>query len=300
MADNQRLVERQQRRRAIVLHRAIAASHQRAQRAHTASLAVSALAASLGVVARIVPEAAPTVAVVGAVWVVVYAVGVAPWAARHQRTSATLQEMLAEELFDLPWNQVAVGDRLTEDEVSELSRQYRGDEKRFRTYYLLADVPPPYDVSFCLEQDLKWGSRVRRRYARLLLALAVLWSLAGITVGIAAQLSITELMSNWFVPSLGLLLVCLDNYRSQITNTRERTRVHALVTEHAKEPLVPGPEWTDFARQVQDLLFQMRRQQPRTPMWFFLRYHDQDEADFRYRKEQLEERLTTASPAPPG
>jgi hypothetical protein len=294
MAETPRLVARQNERRAIVLHRAIAVVHLRAQRAHVASLAASIIVAALGVVARILPGWAPTVAVIGATWALVFAIVVMPWAARHQRTGATLQEMLECELFDLPYNKIAVGDPVTEHEVSELGRHFRGDEDNFRTYYLVADVPAPYDVLFCMEQNLGWGSRIRLRYARLLLTLAAVWTVAGVIVGLAARLDIVSMVSTWFVPSFGLLLVCLDSYRSQTSNARERRRVLSHVFAAGEAPLTDGPAWISFARQVQDVLFYTRTQQPRTPTWFFRKWHDQDQADFEYRRERLEERVRSA------
>jgi hypothetical protein len=298
MAGTTRLVVRQNGRRAIVLHRAIAVVHRRAQRAHIASLAASALIAVLGVGSRLAPATAPTIVIIGAAWAVVYAAVVVPWAARYQRTAATLQEMLESELFDLPMNRIAIGEPVTEHEVSELGRRFRGDEDSFRTYFLVAAVPAPYDVLFCLEQNLGWGSRIRLRYARILLSVAVAWSVVGLLVGVVAKLGIVTLIGTWFVPSLGLLLVCLDNYRAQSANARERKRVLSLVIaageDPATRPITDGPAWITFARQVQDVLFHTRTQQPRTPTWFFQRWHDEDQADFEYRKERLEERVNSA------
>ncbi|MEV4322205.1 S-4TM family putative pore-forming effector [Microbispora rosea] len=295
------LAARQNSKRSIDLHRAIAVAHSRAQRAHTAALLVSVAVATLSVIARIVPATAPTVAVIGAVWTGTYTVVVVPWAARYQRTSANLQEILDTELFDLPWNHVMVGEKLTDDQVSEFKYRFRGDEQRLRDYYLVANVRQPYEVLFCLEQNLGWGSRVRQRYAQLLLTISVLWCSTGVVVGLVADLRIPDLVSTWFVPSLGLLLLCLDNYRAQLSNTRERSRVREMVVnafeESARPPLTVGPEWTAFARQVQDLLFQMRRQQPRVPTWFFRRYHDRDKRDFEYRMSLFEARInSTAQP----
>jgi hypothetical protein len=45
---------------------------------------------------------------------------------------------------------------------------------------------------------------------------------------------------------------------------------------------------------MQDTLFHMRQQQPRVPAWFFERFHDRDEVDFRVRMHRIEERLTDA------
>lgn len=286
---------RQNSERILDLHRAVAVAHRHAQRVHVAALLMSTVVAALGVLARIVPNAVSAIALAGAVWTAIYAVALAPWAVRYQRISATLQEMLDTELFGLPWNRVGVGEKIPEDQVSSFKNRYRGEHSWLRDYYLVAAVPAPYDLLFCLEQNLGWGSRVRQRYAQLLLGVAVLWTMAGLIVGMVGGLRITEVVSGWFVPSLGLLLLCLDTYRTQLSNTRERTRVRDIVSavsaDPAGAPLTDGPDWEKFARQVQDVLFQMRRQQPRIPVWFFRRFHDRDKRDFEYRMRLLEERV---------
>ncbi|MFG1646701.1 S-4TM family putative pore-forming effector [Amycolatopsis sp. NPDC049252] len=299
MAEKPGLAARQNSKRILDLHRAIAVAHRHAQRAHATALATSMAVAVLGVLARVVPTTVPAISLAGALWTAVYTMVLAPWAARYQRVSATLQEMLDTELFELPWNRVAVGERIPEDHVSDLKNRYRGDESRLRDYYLVAAVASPYDVWFCLEQNLAWGSKVRQRYAQLLLGVAVLWTIVGFGVGFAAGLRISDLVSGWFVPSLGLLLLCLDTYRAQMSNTRERARVRDIAAAALADPetlAVTGPALEDLVRQVQDALFQVRRQQPRTPVWFFRRFHDRDKRDFEYRMRLLEEQVKLHAP----
>jgi hypothetical protein len=69
--------------------------------------------------------------------------------------------------------------------------------------------------------------------------------------------------------------------------------VSAASDDSGGATLVTGPGWEKFARQVQDVLFQMRRLQPRTPVWFFRRFHDQDRRDFEYRMRLIEERISS-------
>lgn len=293
------LAVQQNSERILDLQRAVAVTHGRAQRVHATTLFVSVSVAALGVFAQLRPSTVAAVSLAGAVWTAIYAVGLAPWTARYQRASATLQEMIDTELFGIRWSRVGVGERIPEDEVSNLRSRYRGDDSWLRDYYLIADVPPPYDVLFCLEQNLAWGSRVRQRYGQLLLSLAALWAAAGVIVAFAAGLRVSTLVSSWFVPSLGLLLLCLDTYRAQHSNARERGRAREIVGDLAGSTdmpsLTPGPEWDTFAREVQDLLFQLRRQYPRTPRWFFRRYHDRDKRDFEYRQRLLEQRFSPAA-----
>ncbi|MEU7751172.1 S-4TM family putative pore-forming effector [Micromonospora sp. NPDC049171] len=295
MADTRRIDELQNNARSLLLFRAIAVAHSYTQRAQTVSLLMSLVVASLGVVAKVAqPALQPAASVVGALWAGVYAVVLAPQIGRHLRTSATLQEMLDTDLFGLPWNAVLVGERLSEDELSRLSRRYRGDDARLRDYYLVATVAAPYDVLFCLEQNLAWGSRVRRRFAAGLLGVVAVWCAGGVAVGLLTESTVASLVSVWFVPSLGLLLACSDMARAQILTTQDRIRVLGLVRarmEESSRATADDQAFAVFARQVQDVLFVARRQQPRMPQWFFRLLHDDDLADFRYKMQVLEQRV---------
>jgi len=299
MAGTRRIAQLQDSSRSINLLRAISVAHGRTQIAQTTSVVLSFLVAGLSVLTRLAPAAA----LAGTIWVVAYALVVTPWRNRYLRVSATLQEMLDVELFSLAWNRVMVGDRESEDEVSRLSRRYRRDVAQLRGYYLVADVPSPYDVLFCIEQNLAWGSRVRRRFASALGAVAVLWSGTGVAVAFVTGETVSRLISEWFVPALGLLLLCLDTFRAQVSVAQERTRVLGLVRAVIADPTSPvllsSGSFAAFARQVQDVLFQTRLRQPRVPRWFFQRFHDSDETDFRHKMEELEASFAGATAVGP-
>jgi predicted pore-forming effector associated with SMODS systems len=290
-----RIADRQDSVAGLRLLKAAAVAHTRNQRAQALSFGVSIVLAVAGLPAGPGSWFGTALTLGGTLWAAVYKAVMAPWAERYLATAATLQEMFDADLLGLPWNRVAVGDRLGEDEVSRLSRRFRGNEKRLRGYYLVASAADPYDVLFCLEQNLVWGSRIRLRFAQLMLAVLVLWSVAGVVVTSATGGTVSRLVTGWFVPSLGLLLLCLDMYRTQMASTRERRRVLKLVRAVIDEPA--SPVITEpgalivFARQVQDTLYHMRRLQPRLPNWYFQHYHDQDKADFQVKMHELEARF---------
>jgi predicted pore-forming effector associated with SMODS systems len=290
-----RITDRQDSVAALRLLKAIAVAHSYNQRAQALSFGVSIALAVAGLLTGPGSRYGTAVALGGTLWAAVYKVLMAPWAERYLRIAATLQEMFDADLLGLPWNRIAVGDRIGDDEVSRLSRRFRGDQDRLRGYYLVASAAAPYDVLFCLEQNLAWGSRIRLRFAQMLLGMLVLWSAAGVLVTLVTGATVSRLVTGWFVPSLGLLLMCLDMYRTQMASTRERLRVLGLVRAVIDEPsssvIATPAAVTLFARQVQDTLFQMRRLQPRLPTWYFRRYHDQDKSDFQVKMHELEARF---------
>lgn len=295
MTSIHRIADRQDSVAALRLLKAVAVTHSYNQRAQALSFVVSIALAAAGLLTGSGSRYGATVALGGALWAAVYKVGVAPWAQRYLRTAATLQEMFDADLLDLPWNYIAVGDRISEDEVNRLSRRFRGDEGRLRGYYLVATVAEPYDVLFCLEQNLAWGSRIRLRFAQMMLGVLVLWSVSGVLLTLATDETVSWLITGWFVPSLGLLLLCLDMHRTQMASTRERLRVLKLVRAVIDEPASPTMATPGalslFVRQVQDVLYHMRQVQPRLPTWYFRRYHDADRSDFQVKMQVLEARF---------
>ncbi|KUL40539.1 S-4TM family putative pore-forming effector [Actinoplanes awajinensis] len=288
------MVDQQNSVAGLRLLKAIAVAHLYNQRAQAASFIVSIILAVTGLLTGAHPKLAAAIGLAGACWAALYKAVMVPWAERYLRIAAILQEMFDTDLLKLSWNRVAVGDRIGDDEVSRLSRHFHRDESRLRGYYLVANAAAPYDVLFCLEQNLAWGSRVRLRFAQMMLGLLALWSVAGILLTLATDATVARLLAGWFVPSLGLLLLCLDMYRTQMASTRERLRVLALVRAVIDDPtstLIATPSTLAvFTRQVQDTLFHMRRLQPRLPTWYFQRYHDQDKTDFQVKMLDLQTR----------
>ncbi|MFG2313816.1 S-4TM family putative pore-forming effector [Streptomyces tendae] len=225
MASTHPIADRQESAAAMRVLKAIAVAHLRNQRAQSLSLGVSVALAVAGLLIGSGSRYGTAITLSGTLWAALYMGVMAPWAERYLRIAATLQEMFDADVLGLPWNSVAAGHRISDDEVSRLSRRFRGADDRLRGYYLSVDAAAPYDVLFCLEQNLAWGSRVRLRFAQLMLGVLVLWSVAGVLLTLATDGTLSRLVTGWFVPSLALLLLCLEMHRTQMTSIQERQRV---------------------------------------------------------------------------
>ncbi|QLQ39504.1 S-4TM family putative pore-forming effector [Micromonospora robiginosa] len=268
----------------MALLRAMSVCHTRAQRLDALRTTTSVTVAAAGAVVAFTGVSATAVTALGALWAVVNALGLATWSRGQLRRAATIQEMFDVDLFRLPWNEVAAGDRVTAPEISRLDRAYRGDERYLRDYYEIPDLPAPYDVLACQQQSLGWGARLRRRYAHTVLAAVATWAAVGVVYGVLAGLTVAHLLLAWFVPSLGALLLGVEIYRGQRDVATERDRATAAVHDHltaaVRDPTAAAA-LPAVARQVQDLLFRTRCTQPRVPNWFFRRFHAADRIDFQ-------------------
>ncbi|MGX1546212.1 S-4TM family putative pore-forming effector [Streptomyces adustus] len=296
------IVERQNDEEMLTILRAGESSHARAQKLAALHVLVSVVLAAGAVLAVLVPALQPTLTAGGFLWALVYAAAAGAWTENEFRRAARLQELFDTRLYGLPWNEMLAGDVPSADETSRLARRYKGSAESLRDYYEVRDLPRPFDVLSCILQNLGWGARVRRRYANTVQACVVLWIAAGVVVGVTNRMTLAELLMNWFVPSLGLLLFGVDIYRGQrdTAAVREHTRQVLLraMREHARSgmPAERVPELMTLARQAQDALLRTRLTQARVPSSFFRRFREHDRDDFAAAMDEVGGWLTAASP----
>lgn len=284
------------------LLKAASAANVREQRLEALRVTLSLALAAGSVFAAFASVTAPVITVVGASWALAYAVLVSPLAKRQARRSAVIQEMFDTVLFGLPWNDTLVGTRLRLDEISRLVREFdprRGRVRRLHDWYVdTSNVPRPYDIFVCQQQNLAWDARLRRRWAWILLTTVVLWMILGLIVGYAIALTIPETLLRWYVPSLAALIYGIDGYKNQRGIAAERERVTNIVqTEIDNAQPAPTPDeharMAVRTREVQNVIFTTRMQVTRVPDWFYARFRTHDEKDFHSNAEHLREKFET-------
>jgi SMODS-associating 4TM effector domain len=286
------------------LLRAASASHVRGQRIEALRFVVSVALAAAGLVAAFVDASAIPVSILGAAWAIAYVAGVNPWAKSETRRGAGVQEMFDVELFGLPWNQTAAGERLRPHEISQLARKFtpsRGRGDWLRDWYVdTSGVPQPYDVFICQEQNLGWDARLRRRWSWVLLGALITWILLGVLIGYLADLTVAATLARWYLPAAAALLLGIDTYRIQQEIAVERERIIPVIQAEIDRAR-PGPlssaeqqRLKKTSREVQDVILATRKQAVRVPQWFYARFRDKDEQDFQSNANDLRNRLTEA------
>lgn len=282
------------------LLKASSAAHVRQQRLEAVRVTVSLALAGASVLAALAAATAPAITVAGAAWALAYTILISPLTKKQARRSAIIQEMFDTDLFGLPWNSTLAGARLRPDEVSQLVRTFhpgRGREARLRDWYVdTSQVPQPYDILVCQQQNLAWDARLRRRWAWALLAAVVIWAGLGLIVAYAATLTVPEILLRWFVPSLAALIYGIDSCKNQLEIAAERERVMNLVQgELDRAQRAPSPQeqlrLVGKAREIQDVVFATRKNPARVPDWFYARFRQHDENDFRANPDHLRQTL---------
>lgn len=295
------ITQRQNDEELLRILRAGESAHARARLLASTHISISLLLAAGAVLGVFVDSVQTPLTIAGFLWALVYAAGAGAWTEREFRTAALLQETFDTRLYDLPWNEVLAGNTPSADEISRLARRYKGSPERLRDYYEIRDVPRPFDVLSCILQNLAWGARVRRRYAAVVQGGVIAWLLAGVMVGVATESTLSSVLLGWFVPSLGLLLLGVDTYRTQrgTAEVREHTRQVILprMRSHVEAgmPSAEIPALLVLARQAQDVLLRTRLNQARVPNWFFKAFLESDRADFAAAMDEVSRWLPSPS-----
>ena len=284
--------------------RAVSVVHSQVKRLATLRLSISLLISIAGIAAPFVRISALPITVAGALWALTYAGLIQRYVDKKLHTAAVLQEMFYVQLFKIPWNSATAGDFLRVEDVRQLSRRYRGTQQALRDWYEMPNLPHPFNILVKERQNLAWGLRIRRRYANTVAFSVGAWALLGITLGAVQQMSLTELVLRWFVPSLGILMLGFETCREQFGIAAERDRLCSLVHESCaaavRDPSNPNlvDQLMILARQVEDSLFLTRRRAPRVPARFFARYYSVDRDDFEESVRQFKKMLESSSWTP--
>ncbi|MDQ7808259.1 S-4TM family putative pore-forming effector [Amycolatopsis sp. A133] len=280
--------------------KAMSISHQRVRILSGLRIALSSIIAVSGAVVTVTTLQATWVTIVGALWAAIYSIGLASWVDGELLRAAKLQEKFEVELFRLPWNTVVAGRPVRMEDASRLSNGFKG-RRIAEDWDEMPKLPRPFDVLARQIQNLGWGSRIRRRYANVVLFFVSTWTALGVVIGASLSLTVTDIVVRWFIPSLGGLLLGLDTFRQQraVASDRERVCVHAEdeAINAAAQPdkVVDHDRLLILARQVQDTLFSTRCRAPRAPSRiFYLPYYSSDSIDFKAPVQRIAEALPSA------
>jgi SMODS-associating 4TM effector domain len=287
--------DRQNDQKQLDIARANNVAHSRAQHLDLLRLGIATAIAIGGLASTRYPSIATPMSAAGTIWAVLYSTGLASWSSRERRRAAILQEMFDTQLFAMRWNSVLAGEALPIHEVSHLSKRFNSTSDLIRDYYEIPDIPPPYDVLACQQQNLAWGARVHRRYAYFSLLIASALAAVGPLLALANGLTVLDLITRWYVPSLGLLLLAVDNWQAHLSIATDRERTLSLMNSRIGEAVQDphkAQELPLLARDVQDVLLLGRLKVPRVPDLFFLRFRPSDREDFRATVEDLRVRVS--------
>lgn len=188
------------------------------------------------------------------------------WRERRKVSLASaIQEQFDTEVYQLPWNEVAVRHRPSGQDISRAALRYKGD--RTRDWYPdTGRVVRPLDILICQQSNVGWGIPVHRIWS---------WTLVGATaagvlvlglVWQAASLSPSRGLDAVVVPFLPVLWEVFEHVRTNLASARDKDEVQQLMLADWNVATAGGPLPTvERCRLFQDQIVGIRRTNAHVP-----------------------------------
>jgi SMODS-associating 4TM effector domain len=286
------IAERQNSEYALRLNKASRVINQTAVRIEAVRGALSLLLVVVAIVFAALGRTEPALAVAGFVWALVSTVVIVPWSKQASSESAAVQEHFDTYVFALPWNSACVT-KLEPERITALADRFTDDEADVRDWYPdTAQAARPFDMLLCQRANLMWDISLRELWARVTQAALAIWVVTGLVIGVAGGLTVWTILLRWYVPSSAAILLAFEIIRAQRQTANERKVLLATVKAELdrRDNVSSAVQLADIeqkCREIQDGIFDTRKQVARVPSWLYKLTRQRHEARMRAATAEL-------------
>jgi SMODS-associating 4TM effector domain len=223
------------------------------------------------------PDAGPALGAIAGAWLFASRLLLEPFRRQLQLKGATAQEMFDCGIFELDWNET-LARPLSEEEVRGASGTMKAAERVRDWYPTSEEIAWPKSVLVCQRSNAVWARRQHRTYSRVLLVAAGAWAVIGVIVAVADGATLAAYLVTIALPSLPALLDATEFARAHSSDADKRQ----LLEDKSNDLLGDGSATKQDLREIQDQLFNLRRNAPLVPGWFYKLVRPKFEEDMRY------------------
>jgi SMODS-associating 4TM effector domain len=230
-------------------------------------------------------------ALYGAIILLVDVIFLEPELKRKQELKAKIQELFDTELYDLDWNLLKCGKKPDAEDLVALAanHQKKNPSRDNLLNWYPADVgklPIDHARFVCQRANMRWDSSLRRKFSRFyIIGLVAMWAVGAI-YGLGAGMTMAEFVLSVVVPILPLSVKLWRDHRKQVdaAEKSERTKEYLEEVWHRSfmVDFPPSPlSLKNYARDLQDELYQRRKTAPDIPDWFYSRSREDFERQMK-------------------
>ena len=232
------------------------------------------------------PELKIILAIIGGVFGIVSGLGFKNISNKKVREAAKMQELFDVTLFGIDWNRSLVKGMPSEHEIQDaVDNNKKKKPSDFKDWY--RDYTPHSQnmaALFCQQENLFWDSKQRKAYFQLLVNIAVLILALGIGLAFIFKLTPLDYLLSILFPQSGLVLYILIKIAfPHLSSAKKLNQEFSTVNRIAEKAKIKGEISSEELREIQDFIFESRKNSQVTPSWFYNLYK---------RRARLQEKLT--------
>lgn len=183
------------------------------------------------------------------------------------KVAAKISECFDCALFDLDWNNFAIGKKVDPELIDAAARAYKGDMEKLINWYPTSVRKAPLHIAtiVCQRTNLWYDSQLRRRFATMLVVCLVLLLLSLAIFGLVTGLNLLGFVATVLVPAAPVLIWAIrENFRQR--DAAEAIENQKSEAESLFESLMAGScdEATcrGRSREFQDAIYARRSSNP--------------------------------------
>lgn len=193
--------------------------------------------------------------------------------------AAKIQEEFDTDVLSMPWNPILCGDRLPYEDIGLNSEKCKKDD--LANWYAtdVDKLPLPIARILCQRSNLCWDSALREKYLSRLKFIIGLVCLALLSLGLVANQSLQAFILNVVVPFSALIFFLIkqvnDHKKSIERNDKLKGKLDSCWSTILKNNNFT--ELEDTARRIQDIIFDVRKNNAMVFDFVYRKYRDSQE-----------------------
>jgi hypothetical protein len=181
---------------------------------------------------------------------------------------AKLQEEFDTTLFELPWNSLLVGSKITREIIAEANSNFKGDRSRLQNWYANYNNDSHIkNVLQCQRANLSWDWRLRQAYCNFLLFMVCILFFGEAIYALVQQKSLYGYLNELLVPSIPILIIGIESIIEHKALAQEKQSKEQEVSSLIESNNLD----MEAARKLQDLIFSFRTSTALIPEYFYKR-----------------------------
>lgn len=272
--------------------------YSEAKKYRTIRIAVSfGLSINAPIVILLFPELKITLGIVGGIWTIV-AFLLSARESNMVKEAATIQEEFDTQSFDLEWNNIQSGAKVSNEIIHRSASKYTDKTDLHDWYGDLDGINKNLSILICQRSNLVWDWRLRKQFAwTIIIALLLLFGL-GLGISLYLKLSLQTYLIGILLPSASVFILGVKEVKEHFDSAKSKEGLEKKINsiwEKSMTTLV-SPTKSEL-RQVQDKIYQLRTNTALIPDWWYNKLKGEFEKNMqntidRYRNEARNKNIT--------
>jgi SMODS-associating 4TM effector domain len=226
------------------------------------------------------PEWGPQLGAIAGVWIFASRLLLEPMKQRYQTKGAVAQELFDCDVLGIPWNDALIG-QLSEEEIRSASKKFnssRSKKKHKEWYPADSKMSWPKSVLTCQRSNAVWARRQHYSYGQFLIIASGVWVVVGIGISLQQNASLSQYLTTIALPSLPAVLDSIELAKKHLDASSRRKHLE----DETNSLFDSNGVSEEDLREIQDQVFELRRQAPPVAGWFYWALSHRYEEDMRY------------------